>query len=435
MNSKIKGMLTVFFASVLTLTASACNQKSTINIFDDVDTNPTYLNFFSSTKYGDYDVSKYWNERFAQEYKKEVYVNYDSAYYYYENGLSYRELLLKRLESSSPDDMYIISAEDVLEFGKKGYWMDLSNMDFVNNLSDAALYQSTYDGQVFSLPLSYTGFGFAWNVDMLSKLNLRVPHTLSEFKVVLKKLKENDILPYGANKGYGLTVPAMCVGLSELYSNEDREEEVAALNSGEPLSSYMIKGFEFLQWMIDEGYLDAEKAMNTTPRTDDLQMLKNEECAFICVGLSDIYTNTLDFNWEHTGLPVLENGCVAVYGANDRLCVNPNTKNLDTVLDFVNLLGTPEALTQSALLSGALSASKEDTYIGMPQNENLTTLLKQSNQIPNQDFSLNFNTWENIRDSAQELCKGKTIEEVCDFLDQRQWRDLENYGKFPVKRT
>lgn len=432
MKTKIKGLLTIICASVLTFTASACDPKSTINTFDDVDTDPTYLNFFSSTYYGQYDISKYWSERFAQEYNREVYVNYDSAEYYSDNGLSYRELLLKRLESSSPDDMYIINAEDVLEFGKKGYWMDLTGMDFVDNLSEAALYQSTYDGQVYSLPLSYTGFGLVWNVDMLKGLDLSVPHTLSEFKTVLKKLKENGILPYGANKGYGLTVPAMCIGLSELYSKKDRTEEVAALNAGKPISDYMVKGFEFLQWMIDEGYLDAEQALKTTPRTDDFQMLKDGKCAFICMGLGD--NGTIDFNWEQTGLPVLEDGCVAVYGATDRLCVNPNTKNLDTVLDFINLLGTNEALEQSASLTASLSSSKVDNHVGMPQQENLATLLKQSNQIPNQDFSLHFNTWENIRDAAQELCKGKTVEEACEFLNQRQWQNLEDYGKVPVKR-
>ena len=50
----------------------------------------------------------------------------DSASYYAEDSLSYRELLLKRLESGQADDLYIITAEDVLEFDQKGYIYDLS---------------------------------------------------------------------------------------------------------------------------------------------------------------------------------------------------------------------------------------------------------------------------------------------------------------------
>ena len=40
----------------------------------------------------------------------------DSAGYYADEGLSYRELLLKRLSSGTADDLYLIHAEDVLEF-------------------------------------------------------------------------------------------------------------------------------------------------------------------------------------------------------------------------------------------------------------------------------------------------------------------------------
>ncbi len=42
----------------------------------------------------------------------------DFADFYAEEGLSYRELLLKRMESGQADDLYIIPAEDVLDARK-----------------------------------------------------------------------------------------------------------------------------------------------------------------------------------------------------------------------------------------------------------------------------------------------------------------------------
>lgn len=94
----------------------------------------------------------------------------------------------------------------MLEFDDKGYIYDMSDLKCVSNLSDDALIQSTYDGKVFSIPLTYTCFGFVWNVDMLKEYGLEVPENLEEFLNVCETLKENGILPYGANKDFALTV-------------------------------------------------------------------------------------------------------------------------------------------------------------------------------------------------------------------------------------
>lgn len=62
----------------------------------------------------------------------------------------------------------------MLEFDRKGYLYDLSDMDFIHNLSADALQQSTYDNKVFSLPLSYTAFGLLWSRSA-SQYDLEVP--------------------------------------------------------------------------------------------------------------------------------------------------------------------------------------------------------------------------------------------------------------------
>lgn len=151
-----------------------------IQPLEDLPPQPEYLSFFSNESLSGTDVTKYWADRFVQEYNKPVYIHFDGAAYCAENGLSYRELLSRRLRSSSPDDLYIINAEDVLEFEKQGYWMDLSGMDFAANLSDNSLYQSIYKGKVFSVPLSFAGFGFLGNLELLRQHGLAAPQTLAQ---------------------------------------------------------------------------------------------------------------------------------------------------------------------------------------------------------------------------------------------------------------
>lgn len=426
----VRGFSLLVAAALLMALAGCDGNETGVQVQEDPNTQPEYISFFSSQNFSNSSVAKYWSDQFMKQYNRQVYVDFDSALYYDEEGLSYRELLEKRLDSSSPDDMYIIKAEDVLAFGKKGYWMDLSSMNFVDNLSEAARYQSTYDGQVFSVPLSFTGFGLLWNVDLLQENGLSIPTNLEEFLHVCETLKHAGVLPYGANKGSALTVPAMCVGLSSLYGSEDLEERIAALNSGETsISGYLRDGFAFLSMMIEKGYLDPQQALASTPRKEDYALFHEGNCGFVLAGLGDIYNQDLpSFSFALTGLPVLAHGSVAVYGANSRLCVNPDSKHLSTVLEFIEMVGTPDALTQSAALEHTMSSAKDSHPDNHPGEEALVALLQRPGQIPNQDFALHFNTWESIRDVGREICAGATVDQACAMLDEKQRTDLQNYG-------
>lgn len=412
----------------LVLVLSSCGTSSKIHIIDDVDNKPEFLSFFSPNTLLSSDLAKYWSDQFIERYNKRVYINLDGSEYYAESGMSYRELLVKRLESSAPDDMYIINAEDVLEFGKKGFWRDLSDLSIVDNLSEAALYHSTYNNRVYSLPLGFTGFGFAWNIDLLDRLNLSIPNDLNEFEIVCEGLKNAGILPYGSSKGYSLTVPAMGKGLSRLYNSNSRDSEMDALNSGKKkISEYLEEGYEFLNWMIEKDYMDPVQALNTVPKIEDVDLFKAEQCGFICIDLGSLTLVDLPFEWELTGLPILEEGMVAVNGASQRLCVNPNSNHLDTVLQFVEMIGTTDSLDRSAKLDNVMSSAKDSKVTINTSEQKLVSLLDQNNQVPNQDFSLHFNTWESIRDVAREICGGMSIKDACELLDEKQMTDIENY--------
>lgn len=427
---KITGLMTVIV--FLSYFLVSCVQKeSSVQILDNPENKPEYLSLFSPNSLSGSDVGKYWSDRFADIYNNQIYVNYDGAWYYDSEGISYRELLEKRIQSSMPDDLYIINAEDVLDFEKKGYWMDLSEMDFVNNLSEAALYQSTYNGKVFSVPLCFTGFGFYWNVDLLNKYNLDIPQNFEEFMYVCEKLKANKVLPYGANKGYALTVPAMCKGLSKLYKSSDIEQRINDLNRKDVLiSTYIRDGFEFIDQMIDKGYLDPYQALNTNP-SEELEMFLNGECAFICTGMGSIIEEPekVNFQTEMTGLPILEEGYIAVYGADLRLCINPNSNNINTAIKFVEMVGTPEALDVTADLKNVISSAKDSKIIEDVQIKKLSELLRQPGQIPNQDFALHFNIWENIRNVCRDICNGISVDEACNKIDNIQCEELEKFAE------
>lgn len=430
MNRYIKTAVCFLLAIFLSGSITACGAvEENMQIIEVTDSQTEFLRFFSSTDFSGNDVGKYWSEQFINEYNKQVYIDYDAATYYADEGLSYRELLEKRLASSMPEDIYIINAEDVIEFERKGYWMDLSKMDFVNNLSDAALYQSTYEGKVFSVPLCFTGFGFYWNTNLLKEHGLSIPTNIDEFLTVCERLKAGGILPYGANKGSALTVPAMGKGMASLYRSADCNRKIEQLNSGElAVSTYMREGFEFLALLIEREYMDPEQALKMQPG-EELEMFLNEECAFICSTLDQDVMECSDFPVALTGLPLLADGQIAVYGTDLRLAVNPNSKQIDTVCKFIEMVGTSKALDISAEIRGAMSSAKNSDLKIDSKNEELCELLTQPGQVPNQDFSLHFNTWENIRNIGREICGGISVEEACNKLDELQEMELEEYKK------
>ena len=365
-----------------------------------------------------------------QDESTNIVIYSDSANFYADEGLSYRELLSKRLSSGNADDLYLIPAEDVLRFEEKGYIYDMSDLECIGNLSQDALIQSTYDGKVFSIPLSYTCFGFVWNVDMLKQYGLEVPKNLGEFLHVCETLKENGILPYGANKDFGLTVPVMCAGLYDVYQGDGTEQKLEALSDGTTVvSDYMVNGFEFLQMMIDKGYMDPEKALDTLPSSDEeKKFFEEENCAFICAIYRGLTFEGYPFEIEMTPLPVVENGSVCVVGADQRLAINPGSKHLEAAITIVETLGQTKMLDAFAQNLGKISSSKNATAPDIPESDSIIACVAAGRQIPNQDFRLHFNVWNTVRELSQQLCEGKSAEEVAKEYDSRQKEEISVYG-------
>lgn len=90
----------VLLAGIILCSMAACGNKSSDLQVEELKSEPEYLSFFAEKRLSDSNLGKYWSDRFVQSYNQQVYINYDEAAYYADEGLSYRELLEKRLEST-----------------------------------------------------------------------------------------------------------------------------------------------------------------------------------------------------------------------------------------------------------------------------------------------------------------------------------------------
>ena len=73
------------------------------------------------------------------------------------------------------------------------------------------------------------------------------------------------------------------------------------------ISEYMEKGFDFLQMMIDKGYMNPDRALETLPKKEEEKsFFANGNCAFICAIYSGKALEGYPFEIAMTPLPVLE---------------------------------------------------------------------------------------------------------------------------------
>lgn len=267
---------------------------------------------------------------------------------------------------------------------------------------------------------------------MLKKYHLEVPENLEEFWNVCETLKQNGILPYGANTDFGLSLPAMCAGLGHLYQDPQSEALTAKLRSGEtPISTYMRDGFTLLKTMIDKGYLDVEKALATLPGSD-------EESAFFCRRQLRIYQRHMPCQGVFLRLSLCGgNDCLSGPAGRSGLCcwggqrlaVNPKSEHLEEALLIVENMCTVQILDTFAEKFGKISSAQGNRAATVPQAEPLISCITKGNQIPNQDFSLPFNTWNTIKALCVELCKGASVEQICQEYDEMQLEEIQKYGK------
>ena len=174
---------------------------------------------------------------------------------------TYDEVCLDRARNNM-DDLYLLNPDAVMILGAEGTLMDLSGLDSAKNLREIILTANTVDGKLVAIPQEVVAYGLFVNQDLFDQYGLHLPETPEEFLECCRVFQENGIeTPVGANRWW-LETFVLAQAYADLYNGGNTQAEIAALNSGEArYSDYMRPGFEFLQTLIDRGYIDAEKAL------------------------------------------------------------------------------------------------------------------------------------------------------------------------------
>lgn len=359
--------------------------------------------------------------RMAEE-ELDVTVNYIT--YTAENyqDKTYDEVTLERARNDM-DDIYLLNPDTIRLLGEEGKLKDLSELECVENLRDVVITANTIDGKLVAIPQEVVAFGLFINKDMFDQYNLELPETPEEFLECCRVFKENGIeTPVGANRWW-LETFVLAQAYADLYNGGNTQAEIAALNSGESrYSDYMRPGFEFLQEMIDCGYIDAEKAYVSEALEGEREDFLSQKTPIVMAYWGAANTDTAygnpDFNMLVIGFPSTRGQMPVIpmtgYG------VGTDAEHGEDAMDIMKVILSDEALQVYAETNKVISPSRNVEVDCISALQPLNDRIEENVYVLGANAGMKVEQWGNTCLIVRELLNGSTVDECMAEFDRLQ---------------
>ncbi len=335
---------------------------------------------------------------------------------------TYDEVALDRARSNM-DDLYLLNPDTILTLGAEGKLMDLSGLDSAKNLREIIWTANTVDGKLVAIPQEVVAYGLFVNKDLFDQYGLALPETPEEFLDCCRVFKENGIeTPVGANRWW-LETFVFAQAYADLYNGGNTEAEIAALNSGAArYSDYMRPGFEFLQTLIDCGYIDAEKAAvseaieaegpdflaGKTPIVMAYWGAANTETAY---GKTDFEMQVIGFPSSRGQMPVMP-----MTG----LAVGANAEHAEDAAKTLDIMVSDEALQLYAETNRVISPSRNVSVDCVPALRPLNDRIEEGVYVLGSNAGMKVEQWGNTCLIVRELLNGATVDACMASFDRLQ---------------
>ena len=335
---------------------------------------------------------------------------------------TYDDVCLDRARSDM-DDLYLLNPDTILALGAEGKLMDLSGLDSAKNLREIIRTANTVDGKLVAIPQEVVAYGLFINKDLFDQYGLGLPETPGQFLECCRVFQDNGIeTPIGANRWW-LETFVFAQAYADLYNGGNTAAEIAALNSGEArYSDYMRPGFEFLQTLIDEGYVDAEKALVS-------EAIDGEGADFLA-GKTPIVmaywgaANTVtaygktDFEMEVIGFPS-SRGQMPVMPMTG-WAVGAEAEHREDAVKVLDCMVSDEALQLFSETNRVISPSQNVKVDCVPALRPLNDRIEEGVYVLGSNAGMNVEQWGNTCLIVRELLGGASVDECMAAFDQLQ---------------
>ncbi len=433
MKWQIKKMTALCLAGMTALTLSACggdSPDSRLKTFEkEEERTVTLFSPMEKTKPGADNVARSASEKTVAMAEEQLGVSVDYITYTAEDyqDKTYDDVALERARNDM-DDLYLLNPDTIQILAAEGKLMDLSDLDSAKNLRDVVRAANVVDGKLVAIPQEVVAYGLFVNKDLFDRYGLELPETPEDFLECCRVFKENGIeTPVGANRWW-LETFVFAQAYADLYNGGNTEAEIAALNSGEKkYSDYMRPGFEFLQELIDQGYIDAGKAYvseaidgegadflaQKTPIVMAYWGAANTETAY---GKADFNMLVIGFPSSRGQMPVMPMTGIAV-GA--------NAEHAQDALRTLDIMVSDDALQVYAGTNRVISPSKNVEVECVPALKPLSDRINENVFVLGSNASMKVEQWGNTCLIVRELLNGATVDECMAEFDKLQAESLK----------
>ena len=414
-------------AVLMVLPLSGCGGKDSGNLIADRTEDGRIVNMFSPMEKTDPDAENVARtasdltvmmaeERMGMTM---VYRTYTAENY---QDKTYDEVILDRARSDM-DDLYLLNPDTILALGVEGKLEDLSGLDSAKNLREVVRVANTVDGKLVAIPQEVVAYGLFVNKNLFDQYKLDLPETPEEFLECCRVFQENGIeTPVGANRWW-LETFVFAQAYADLYNGGSTEAEIAALNSGEAkYSDYMRPGFEFLQTLIDRGYIDAEKASvseaiegegadflaGRTPIVMAYWGAANTETAY---GKTDFEMQVIGFPSSRGQMPVIP---MTGFG------VGVNAEHKEDAMEALDIMTSDEALQLYAETNRVISPSENVKVECVPSLKPLNDRIEEGVYVLGSNAGMNVEQWGNTCLIVRDLLNGASVDECMAAFDALQ---------------
>lgn len=432
MRRQIRKLAAFCFAGLAVLVFTACGgsgsrdrlitfekeQQREVNLFSPME----------KTKPGADNVARSASEKTVAmaEEKLGVTVNYITYTAEDYQDKTYDQVALERARNDM-DDLYLLNPDVIQILAAEGKLMDLSGLDSAENLRDVVKAANIVDGKLVAIPQEVVAYGLFVNKDLFDQYQLALPETPEDFLECCRVFKENGIeTPVGANRWW-LETFVLAQAYADLYNGGNTEAEIAALNSGEKrYSDYMRPGFEFLQELIDRGYIDAQKAYVSEAIEGEGADFLAQKTPIVMAYWSAANTDTAygdpDFNMVVIGFPS-SRGQMPVMPMTG-IAVGIQAGHAADAMQTLDIMVSDEALQVYAETNKVISPSKNVEVECIDALRPLNDRINENVYVLGSNASMKVEQWGNTCLIVRMLLNGATVDECMAEFDKLQDESL-----------
>lgn len=425
---KIKKLLAACIAALVVMQLAACTgQEQPKNLVSAEEETRRVVNLFSPMEKTSPDaenVARTAADLTVSMAEERLGVTVDYWTYTAENyqDKTYDDVALERARSNM-DDLYLLNPDVIQTLGSEGRLMDLSGLESAKNLREIIRVANTVDGKLVAIPQEVVAYGLFVNMELFRQYELELPETPEEFLECCRVFKENGIeTPIGANRWW-LETFVLAIAYADLYNGGNTQAEIDALNSGEArYSDYMRPGFEFLKKLMDEGYIDAQKALvseaiegegadflaGNTPIVMAYWGAANTETAY---GKTDFEMQVIGFPSSRGQMPVMPMTGWAV-GA--------EAEHAEDAMRVMEVITSDEALQLFSQTNRVISPSRNVKVDCVDALVPLNDRIEEGIYVLGANAGMNVEQWGNTCLIVRKLLSGASVDECMAEFDALQ---------------